>query len=232
MYAEQHETPYQAYEPGYAPLHNYDFTQGHGEETDAPPAGWGWSDLAMPVVAGSLMGFAAAAYSGKEKKVSSCGNPDCTCADCSCGPGCQCGKMRTATLGVSGTEATMYDKVKQAALAALVSVGLFTAPMAAHAAPATVKMGSDTGQLVFVPDEVSVKVGESVTWVGNVGMPHNVVFDEENVPDGADLASLNHEDQVGDVGGKVSSKFTKAGAYQYYCEPHRGAGMNGVVNVE
>jgi len=79
---------------------------------------------------------------------------------------------------------------------------------------------------------VTVKVGESVTWVGNVGMPHNVVFDEENVPDGADLTKINHEDMMNDEGKKYTSTFDKAGSYQYYCEPHRGAGMNGVVNVK
>jgi plastocyanin len=85
---------------------------------------------------------------------------------------------------------------------------------------------------VFVPDEVTIKVGDSVTWSGNKGMPHNVVFDEEAVPDGTDLAAINHEDMVNDEGEKVTSKFTKAGTYAYYCEPHRGAGMNGTVVVK
>jgi plastocyanin len=104
-------------------------------------------------------------------------------------------------------------------------------PLVAHA-DATVKLGSDSGQLVFVPDEVKISVGDSVTWIGNKGMPHNVVFDEENVPDGADLAAINHEDMIGEEGEKVTSKFTKAGTYGYYCEPHRGAGMNGTVIVQ
>merc|ERR1712094_20021 len=85
---------------------------------------------------------------------------------------------------------------------------------------------------VFVPDEIKVKVGDSVTWTGNKGLPHNVVFDEENVPDGVDAEALSHADNVGDEGEKVTTKFTKAGTYGYYCEPHRGAGMNGTVIVQ
>merc|ERR1719231_1520182 len=115
--------------------------------------------------------------------------------------------------------------MRNAALAGLLSVGLMTSPLAANA-DATVKLGSDGGQLVFVPDEVTIKAGESVSWVGNKGMPHNVVFDEENVPDGTNLEALNHEDMVNEEGAKVTSKFDKPGTYQYYCEPHRGAGMN------
>ena len=109
-------------------------------------------------------------------------------------------------------------------------IGLMATPAIANAAD--VKLGSDSGQLVFVPDEIKIKVGDSVTWTGNKGLPHNVVFDEENVPDGVDAEALSHADNVGDEGEKVTTKFTKAGTYGYYCEPHRGAGMNGTVIVQ
>merc|ERR1712160_90444 len=39
-----------------------------------------------------------------------------------------------------------------------------------------VKMGSDSGQLVFVPDEIKICKGDTVSWVNNRGGPHNVVF--------------------------------------------------------
>merc|ERR1719265_2382735 len=133
-------------------------------------------------------------------------------------------------LGVSGREAVRAEKFRNAVLAGLASVGLMCTPMNADAVD--VKLGSDSGQLVFVPDEVTIKAGESVTWIGNKGLPHNVVFDDEAVPEGADLAKINHEDMMNDSGNKYSSTFDKPGKYEYYCEPHRGAGMNGVVNVK
>jgi plastocyanin len=95
-----------------------------------------------------------------------------------------------------------------------------------------VKMGSDSGQLVFVPDEIKICSGDSVTWVNNKGGPHNVVFDEEAVPSGVDVEKISMDDQLGDEGATFTMKFEKAGKYSYFCEPHRGAGMNAELFVE
>ena len=95
----------------------------------------------------------------------------------------------------------------------------------------TVKMGSDSGQLVFVPAEIKVCKGDTVTWVNNKGGPHNVVFDEEAIPDGVKVDDISMDDQLGDEGATFSKKFDVAGAYKYFCEPHRGAGMNGDLVV-
>jgi len=96
----------------------------------------------------------------------------------------------------------------------------------------SVKMGSDSGQLVFVPDEIKICKGDSVTWVNNKGGPHNVVFDEEAIPSGVKVDDISMEDQLGEVGDVYTKKFDVAGTYAYYCEPHRGAGMNGNLIVE
>jgi plastocyanin len=95
-----------------------------------------------------------------------------------------------------------------------------------------VKMGSDSGQLVFQPDDIKICKGDSVTWVNNKGGPHNVVFDEEAIPSGVDAGSISMEDQLGEEGEKYTKKFDTAGSYAYFCEPHRGAGMNGNLVVE
>jgi len=96
----------------------------------------------------------------------------------------------------------------------------------------TVKMGSDAGQLVFLPDEIKICKGDSVTWVNNKGGPHNVVFDEEAVPSGVNAESISMDDQLGDEGATYTKKFDVSGTYSYYCEPHRGAGMNAQLIVE
>merc|ERR1719163_2268395 len=97
---------------------------------------------------------------------------------------------------------------------------------------ATVKLGSDAGALVFVPETLTIKSGETVEFVNNVGFPHNVVFDEDNVPEGVNAEALSHEDYLNAPGETVSTKFDKAGTYGYYCEPHRGAGMVGKIIVQ
>merc|ERR1712048_1516045 len=78
-------------------------------------------------------------------------------------------------------------------------------------ARAEVKLGSDGGGLVFVPDKVTIKAGESVTFVNNVGFPHNIVFDEEAV----DTSKISKEDYLNAAGETAVIKFDKAGSYSY-----------------
>jgi plastocyanin len=113
---------------------------------------------------------------------------------------------------------------RAAGLAAGLALSAVNAPAFA-AETKTVKMGSDSGQLVFVPDEIKICAGDTVTWVNNKGGPHNVVFDEEDIPDGVSQEAISMDDQLGDEGATYSKKFDVKGSYGYYCEPHRGAGM-------
>jgi len=101
-----------------------------------------------------------------------------------------------------------------------------------QAANAEIKLGSDSGALVFQPDSVTIKVGETVKFVNNVGFPHNIVFDEDEVPDGVEADKLGQEEYLNAPGETKDVKFEKAGTYQYYCEPHRGAGMKGKIIVQ
>merc|ERR1712100_905433 len=113
---------------------------------------------------------------------------------------------------------------RAAGLAAGLALSAVSAPSFA-AETKTVKMGSDSGQLVFQPDEIKICKGDSVTWVNNKGGPHNVVFDEEAIPSGVSQESISMDDQLGEEGETFSKKFDTAGSYSYYCEPHRGVGM-------
>ena len=92
-------------------------------------------------------------------------------------------------------------------------------------------MGTDAGQLVFVPDEVKICSGDTVTWVNNKGGPHNVVFEAEGLPSGVDAEKISMEDQLGDEGDTYSLKFDTPGTYNYYCEPHAGGGMKATLIV-
>ncbi|EOD05652.1 hypothetical protein EMIHUDRAFT_417113 [Emiliania huxleyi CCMP1516] len=75
-----------------------------------------------------------------------------------------------------------------------------------------VKLGADNGQLVFVPDEIEICKGDSVTWTNN-------------------KESISMDGLLNDEGATFTKKFDVAGSYAYYCEPHRGAGMNGALTV-
>ncbi|KAK9918345.1 hypothetical protein WJX75_003361 [Coccomyxa subellipsoidea] len=126
--------------------------------------------------------------------------------------------------------ATLREDVARFAKAA--GVGIASLGLALSANAASVKLGADGGALVFEPSTVTIKAGESVTWTNNVGFPHNVVFDEDAIPSGANAESLSHEDYLNAPGESVSSKFTTPGEYSYYCEPHQGAGMAGKIIVQ
>jgi plastocyanin len=86
-----------------------------------------------------------------------------------------------------------------------------------------IQMGSK-GNLVFAPNELTVKVGDTVTFMNGELPPHNVVF--LNNPE------LSHPDLAFVSGEKFPVTFDKAGEYEFQCEPHAGAGMKGVIHVQ
>jgi len=119
---------------------------------------------------------------------------------------------------------------RAAGLAAGISVAAISQPSYA-AETKKVKMGADSGLLVFDPAKLSICKGDSVTWVNNKAGPHNVVFDEDAIPSGVDQEKISMDDQLGEEGDTYSQKFDVAGTYEYYCEPHRGAGMQAQLTV-
>lgn len=112
------------------------------------------------------------------------------------------------------------------AIASLLFVvgSFFMTASPAAAEVVTVKMGSDSGQLVFDPKVVTIKVGDTVKWVNNKAFPHNIVFDGH--------AELSHKKLIQKPKAELESTFSEAGEFSYYCSPHRGAGMAGKVIVE
>jgi plastocyanin len=100
-----------------------------------------------------------------------------------------------------------------------------------------VKMGADSGQLKYDPATLSIKPGDTVEFVMNKLAPHNVVFDPSGVPSGAKslASSLSASKLLFSPGQSYNVTFPKdapKGEYNYYCQPHRGAGMNGKIIVE
>lgn len=119
---------------------------------------------------------------------------------------------------------------RAAGLAAGASLAAVSQPAFA-AQTVEVKMGADSGLLVFVPQKISICAGDTVKWINNKAGPHNVVFDEDAIPAGVEQEKISMDDQLGEEGETFSMKFDVAGKYEYYCEPHRGAGMQGFMTV-
>lgn len=120
---------------------------------------------------------------------------------------------------------------KAAGLIAGGSAAAMSASKANAAETVEVKMGTDSGLLAFLPNKISICKGDSVTWINNKAGPHNVVFDEDAIPAGVDQEAISMSEQLGEEGETFTMKFDVAGSYEYYCEPHRGAGMMAKMTV-
>lgn len=125
---------------------------------------------------------------------------------------------------------------------ALLTMVLVASSFVLMASPAaaetyTVKLGADNGMLQFQPNKLTIKPGDTIKWVNNKVPPHNVVFDAaKNPAKSADLAkALSHKKLLLGSAESYETKFpadAALGDYTFYCEPHRGAGMQGVITVQ
>jgi plastocyanin len=75
----------------------------------------------------------------------------------------------------------------------------------------------------FTPASLTVAVGTTVRWVNQDGALHTVTPDGHSAWSTATLTG---------VGQTFSQTFTAPGTFNYYCDPHRSAGMTGVVRVQ
>merc|ERR1712100_673326 len=116
-------------------------------------------------------------------------------------------KRNVATTMKANVNAPKVSFVRKVAQTAGVAASTLALALSANAAD--VKLGSDSGGLVFEPATVTINKGESVTWKNNAGFPHNIMFDE---------------DDLNAPGETVTRTFDVSGSYSYYCEPHQGAG--------
>ncbi|MDR5387539.1 plastocyanin, partial [Salmonella enterica subsp. enterica serovar Typhimurium] len=95
--------------------------------------------------------------------------------------------------------------------AAVVATAASALILASNAMALEVKLGSDDGGLAFVPSQFSVAPGEKIEFKNNAGFPHNVVFDEDEVPSGvnASAISMSEEDLLNGPGETYSVTLTE-----------------------
>lgn len=108
-----------------------------------------------------------------------------------------------------------------------------SAMLASNAMAIEILLGGDDGSLAFVPNSFSVSPGEKIVFKNNAGFPHNVVFDEDEIPSGVDASkiSMSDEDLLNSPGEIYAVTLSEKGEYSFYCSPHQGAGMVGKVTV-
>jgi plastocyanin len=72
--------------------------------------------------------------------------------------------------------------------------------------------------LTFAPTEVHVAPGTTVVWTNSSRVAHTVTADDGSIDSGSV-----------DPDSTFSVAFDTPGTYQYYCEPHGSAGLNGMA---
>ncbi|XP_062097191.1 plastocyanin-like [Humulus lupulus] len=153
--------------------------------------------------------------------------------------GLKAAKAKTITSAKSSSPAAPLVLPRLSAKASMRDFGVAVAATAASAMLASnamaveVLLGGGDGSLVFEPSKFTVSAGEKIVFKNNAGFPHNVIFDEDEVPSGVDVSkiSMNEEDLLNSAGETYVVTLTEKGDYSFYCAPHQGAGMVGKVTV-
>ena len=117
---------------------------------------------------------------------------------------------------------TFFRSIAAACFAFLLVMALGVSSV--EAKTVEVKLGTDAGMLAFEPSSINISAGDTVKFVNNKLAPHNAVFDGND--------DLSHPDLAFAPGESWERTFSTAGTYDFYCEPHRGAGMVGKVTVQ
>lgn len=95
----------------------------------------------------------------------------------------------------------------------------------------------------FAPATITVRAGDTVTWVSEGDDAHTVTAYRESVAEGTSYFSSGGfetedeaRDQVADAlippGGSYEVTFDEPGTYEYFCIPHEDEGMKGTIVVE
>ncbi len=90
-------------------------------------------------------------------------------------------------------------------------------------------------KLRFVPNEITINVGDTVEWRNTGAIPHTITADPSRMPSSTNI-ELPNGAEVFDSGWVVRGKsyrytFSEPGIYRYICLPHERAEMLGIVIV-
>ncbi len=114
-----------------------------------------------------------------------------------------------------------------------------TAPARTEGAPSPQTAGEHVvemnDQLQFVPDSLTIKVGETVTWTTVGAIPHTATADSSKAADPAHVklpeGAEPWDSGMVNQGESWSRTFDVPGEYAYFCIPHEMAGMVASLTV-
>src|SRR5579864_4396046 len=78
--------------------------------------------------------------------------------------------------------------------------------------------GVDMKNVAFSPTTLEIQAGQTVTWTNDDPLQHTVTADDGSFDSG-----------LLDPGATFTQEFDTPGTFQYYCQPHGSAGLNGMA---
>ena len=112
-------------------------------------------------------------------------------------------------------------KMIKVLILAFIASCVFFLPKIAYAIDVT--MGTN-GVLAFQPADVTINAGETVHFINNSLPHHNIIVEAH--------PELSRESLMFNPGESQDVIFAEVGDYEFFCAPHRGAGMTGTVHVK
>ncbi len=91
-----------------------------------------------------------------------------------------------------------------------------------------IKTDLDNLRMSFQPKILVVQPGDTVTWVNEIEMDHNVMTYPDGFPKGAEGFESPYLTQAGET---WTHTFSVEGTYEYHCLPHLIMGMHATVIV-
>ncbi|GFQ03790.1 plastocyanin chloroplastic [Phtheirospermum japonicum] len=86
-----------------------------------------------------------------------------------------------------------------------------SAILATNALAIEITLGGDDESLAFIPQNFEVTAGEKIVFTNNTDFPHNVVFDEDEVPAVVDVSNISMS-----KGETYAVTLTEKGTYNFY----------------
>ena len=121
---------------------------------------------------------------------------------------------------IDSVVANTHMKFISGVIILVISAMVFFLPKTAYAVDIT--MGSG-GNLIFDPSDVTIDAGETIHFVNDMLPPHNIIVEGR--------ADLSRESLMFSPGESQDILFADAGDYNFFCGPHQGAGMTGIIHV-
>ena len=79
------------------------------------------------------------------------------------------------------------------------------------------------GNLIFEPSKINISSGDTVHFINGILPPHNIIVEGHN--------DLSKESLMFSPGEFQDIVFSDKGDYNFFCGPHQGAGMTGIIHV-